>query len=72
MSPFMLLSKVTHALSWDRADPRSVEREAENYRIGPYKADYSEPELSAWRAVDPELEELIANSRSILDGSDAR
>lgn len=40
-------------------------RVPENYRIGPYKADYSEPDLSAWRAVDLDLEDLISNSISI-------
>ena len=72
MSPMMLLARVTHILSWERHDARSMDQQVENHHVGAYRADYSEPDLDAWRAPDYELEDLIANSKSILDQSDAR
>ena len=72
MSPLMLLARVTHILSWEREGARHADPQLGNHRVGAYRADYSEPDLDAWRAPDYELEDLIANSKSILGQPDAR
>lgn len=37
----------------------------EPFRVGEYIADYSEPDLEAWRTPCPKVAELIANSKPV-------
>jgi hypothetical protein len=59
------LSSVMHYLSWARGTTGASVKEDVEHRVGEYHADYSEPTFEQINKPQPELEELLKNSKVI-------
>lgn len=60
------------AFKWARVNYREKATAKEPaYQVGEYLADYSEPDLDKWTAIDPEIESLFAQAKVVSGKSES-